>query len=101
MKIFTAAAVAILLSSGIAYAQDTSTTTGSTQGSDSDPSNYLAGPNIHRFYTDESMTTLRPEAEIMSTWQGMSAEEQANLRQACQGNKDSRWSTLCNSIGTM
>jgi hypothetical protein len=100
MKIFTAAALAILLSSGLAYAQD-NTTTGSTQGADSDPSDYLTGPNIHRFYTDESMTTLRPEVEIRSTWQAMTPEEQANLVQACQGNKDNRWSTLCNSLGTM
>jgi hypothetical protein len=102
MKILTAAAVAILLSSGMAFAQD-NTQTGSTtqQGSGTDAANYLAGPNIHRFYTDESMGTLRPEADIKTTYEAMSPEEQANLKQACSGNKDNRWSTLCNSIGSM
>ena len=97
MKIFTATAVAILMSSGIAYAQET----GSTGGGNSDPAAYLAGPNIQRFYTDEARTTLLPEAEFKSTWQAMSAEDQAKAKQACSGNKDNRWSTFCNSIGSM
>ena len=104
MKIFTAAAIAVLLSSGIVYAQD-NTATGATTGtepgqSDGNP-NYLTGPNIQRFYTDESMGTMRPEAEVKSTWEAMSEQERADAKQACLGNKDTRWSTLCNSIGSM
>lgn len=111
MKLFTAAAVAILFTSGMAYAQQDGqqggqqdgATTGSTNdnGGGSDASDYLGGPNIHRFYTDEKMGTLRPDAEVKSTWETMTPEEQANLKQACQGNQDTRWSTLCNSIGSM
>ena len=81
MKMFTAAAVAILLSPGMAFAQET----GSTDGASSDPAAYLAGPNIQRFYTDEAMTTLRPEAEFKTNWQAMSAEDQAKAKQACTG----------------
>jgi hypothetical protein len=105
MKMIAAAAVAILLASG-AYAQDNNTQTGSTTqpdagGGATDASNYLTGPNIHQFYTDDSMTTLRPEAELKSAWQAMNEEDRAKAKQACMGNKDNRWSTLCNSIGSM
>jgi hypothetical protein len=104
MKMIASAAVAILLASGATYAQDTNTQTGSTQpdaGGATDASNYLTGPNIHQFYTDDSMTTLRPEAELKSAWQAMNEEDRAKAKQACMGNKDNRWSTLCNSIGSM
>jgi hypothetical protein len=104
MRLFTAAAVAVLLSSGMAFAQD-NTTTGSTNqdqsGSGSEASDYLTGPNIHRFYQDDSMTELRPEAEIRSTWYAMSEEERANLLQACIGPKDNRFNPLCSSIQAM
>ena len=110
MKILAAAAVAILVSSGMAFAQDNtntgattgSDTTGATSGSDNDSNpNYLTGPNIQRFYTDNSMTTLRPEPEMKSAWEAMNEQDREAAKQACQGNKDNRWSTLCNSIGTM
>jgi hypothetical protein len=101
MKLFTAAAAAILLSSGMALAQD-NTTTGATTGAGNDSNaNYLTGPNIQRFYTDESMTTLRPEAELKETWEAMNDQDRAEAKQACMSNKDNRWSTLCNSIGSM
>lgn len=108
MKIVAAAAVAILMSSGMAFAQD-NTTTGATGGeaaasggdnNDGNP-NYLTGPNIQRFYTDDSMTTLRPEPEMKSAWEAMNEQDREAAKQACQGNKDNRWSTLCNSLGTM
>lgn len=100
MKIFTAAAVAILLSSGMAFAQD-STTTGSTTGADTDPSNYLAGPNIHRFYQDDSMTELKSEADMKAAWDAMTDKDRSDLKQACMGNKDNRYNPLCNSIAAM
>jgi len=85
----------------MAFAQDNSTT-GSTTGSDNDSNpNYLAGPNIQRFYTDESMNTLRPEVELKSEWQAMTDTERADAKQACMGNKDTRFNPLCNAIGAM
>ncbi len=111
MKLITAAAIAVLMSSGIAFAQENSggtsgqqggaATTGTETGGGTDASNYLNGPNIHRFYTDESMGTLRSEAEVKTTFEAMSAEDQANLRKSCEGNKDNRWSALCNSLPKM
>ena len=48
-----------------------------------------------------SMTTLRPEPEMKAAWEAMNEQDRAAAKQACQGNKDNRWSTLCNSLGTM
>jgi len=100
MRLVTAAAAAMLLSTGMAFAQDNSTT-GSTSGSDSDPSSYLSGPNIHRFYQNDSMDELRPEAEIRTTWKAMSEQDRSNILQACMGNKDTRYNPLCNSLKAM
>lgn len=113
MKIFTTAALALLLSSGTAFAQTegggneggstsgsgTATTGGS--GNADGGSNYLTGNGPSVFYTDESMTTLRPDAEMKSAWEAMNEQDRASAKQACSGNKDTRWSTLCNSIGKM
>jgi hypothetical protein len=100
MKLFTAAAVAILLSSGMAFAQD-NTTTGSTTGADTDPSNYLSGPNISRFYQDEGMTTLKTDAEFKAAWDAMTDKDRADIKQACMGNKDNRYNPLCASVQAM
>ena len=111
MKIFTAAAVAILLSSGIAFAQD-NTTTGATTGAASGAGgatgganadgggNYLTGNGPGQFYTDELMTTMRTEAEMKSAWQAMSEEDRANASSLLR-DRYTRWRTLCNSLGTM
>ena len=103
MRLFTAAAVAILLSSGMALAQDSITTGSTTRDHDGarDASDYLTGPNIYRFYQDDSMTELRPEAEIRSTWYAMPEEERINIIQACMGPKDNRFNPLCNSVQAM
>jgi len=50
------------------------------------------------------MTTLRrppcaPEPEMKAAWEAMNEQDPAAAKQACMGN--TRWSTLCNSIGTM
>ena len=100
MKMLKAAAIAILLSSGMAHAQD-NTQTGSTTGASSDPAAYLAGPNIQRFYTDEARTTLIPEADIKTQWNAMPEAGRASLKQACSGNKDNRYNPLCTSVGAM
>lgn len=103
MKLLAAVAVSVLLAAGVTYAQNNSgsTDSGASAGSGTDAANDLTRPNIQRFYQDEGMSTMKSGAEVKSTFEGMSAKEQANLRQACMGNKDNRWSTLCNSIGSM
>ena len=109
MKLFSAAALALLLTSGVAFAQtDGGNSNSGTDGSASQSGgnadgggNYLTGDGPGQFYTDKSMGTLKSEGEVKSTYEGLSQAERDSLKQSCQGNKDTRWSALCNSIGAM
>jgi hypothetical protein len=112
MKLLSTAALALLLASGVAFAQTDGGNDGNAgadgSGAASDGGgnaegggNYLTGDGPGQFYTDKSMGTLKSEAEVKSMYQGMSQADRDNLKQSCQGNKDTRWSTLCNSIGAM
>lgn len=100
MKLLTAAAVAILMSSGMAFAQDTNTT-GSTTRSDTDPGNYLAGPKTQQFYTDESRTNVRPPAEFKEVWEKINDADRADIKQACSANRDVSYNPLCTNVKAM
>ncbi|MBA3447895.1 MAG: hypothetical protein H0T56_09870 [Pseudaminobacter sp.] len=118
MKILLATTVAALLAiSGASYAQDTGgdtggETTGSTQpdstgteselgGGSADASNYLAGPNIHQFYTDESMGTMRPETEMRTTYMALSETDRTSLKASCETNEDVKFTDLCRAVNAM
>jgi hypothetical protein len=42
-----------------------------------------SGPIGEAFFTDDSMTTLKSQAEIQSSWQSLSAKQQAQVKQDC------------------
>jgi hypothetical protein len=65
-----------------------------------DAPNYLTGPGVHLFYTDEGMTTLRPMAEMRTVYMGMSPTEQVQLTRACFSNEDTRFADFCAAVGT-
>jgi hypothetical protein len=110
MKLLLATAFSVVMAiSGAAYAQDN---TGSTQpdaegtdkqpgGGGTDAATYLAGPNIHQFYTDESMGTLRPEAEIRSTYMALPETDRTSLQAACETNEDVKFTDLCRNVNAM
>jgi hypothetical protein len=99
MKIFTAAAVAILLSSGMAFAQDNS---GATEGSGNDSNaNYLAGPKTNPLYTDDSRKTVRPAAEFKAAWEKMNDTDRADIKKACSANRDVSYNPLCTNAAGM
>lgn len=108
MKLITTAALALFLTSGLALAQTDGGNSGAG-GSDASGSggnadgggNYLTGNGPGQFYTDESMGTLKSDAEVKTTYESLSQADRDNLKQSCAGNKDNRWSALCNSIGAM
>lgn len=93
-----AAAIALLMSSGIAYAQDSSS---NTQGRDTDPGNYLKGPKTQDFYTDESRTAVRPPAEFKQAWDKMNDADRADVKQACSANRDVSYNPLCTNVKGM
>ncbi len=98
MKLVLAAAAAILLASGMVYAQDNSS---NTQGRDTDPGNYLNGPKTQDFYTDESRTNVRPPAEFKQVWDKMNDTDRADIKQACSANRDVSYNPFCTNVGGM
>jgi hypothetical protein len=115
MKLLLATAFSVVMAmSGAAYAQDAGgtddTTTGATQpdplgtdndrgGGITDSATYLEGPNIQKFYVDEGMTTLRPVAEIRTTYLALPETDRTSLVVACDKNDDVRFTDLCRNIG--
>ncbi|WP_353642929.1 hypothetical protein [Mesorhizobium sp. WSM2239] len=105
MKLLLATAFSVVLAiSGAAYAQtqpDAGGTDNEPGGGGSDASNYLAGPNIHQFYTDESMATMRPEAEIRTTYEALTEADRASLKASCETNTDVKFTDLCRAVNAM
>ncbi len=123
MKRMLTVAAALMFAGGVAFAQDGGGAGGAEGGAGAgagadtgggaagqgqpegsgatDPGNYLTGPNINRFYSDDTMSTLRSDDEVRSNWDAMSEADRNNLRQACQGNTDARYTSLCDSVGRM
>jgi hypothetical protein len=79
-------------------AAGTNQSAGSNGGEDAP--NYMTGPGIHLFYSDETMSTLRSGDEIRTVYGGLSAEDQLMLRQSCASNEDTRFAELCSAVGT-
>lgn len=98
MKIFTAAAITILMSSGMAFAQDNNS---GAKGSDSDPGNYLKGPKTQDFYTDDTRANVRPPAEFKQVWDKMNDTDRADVKQACAANRDVSYNPLCTNVKGM
>jgi hypothetical protein len=96
MKLFTAAAVAILMSSGVAFAQETSSTS-----ADTDPGNYLAGPKTQTLFTDETRKTVRPPAEFKAAWEALNSADREDIKQACSANRDVSYNPLCTNAKAM
>ena len=100
MKLFAAAAVAILMSSGLALAQD-NTQTGSTTSDDSDPGNYLTGPKTQTLFTDETRKTVRPPAEFKAAWEALNPADREDIKQACAANRDVSYNPMCTNAKGM
>ena len=100
MKLFAAAAVAILMSSGLALAQD-NTQTGSTTSDDSDPGNYLTGPKTQTLFTDETRKTVRPPAEFKAAWEALNPADREDSKQACSANRDVSYNPMCTNAKGM
>jgi hypothetical protein len=97
MKPLTAATLAILLSTGMAVAQES---TGQSSGAPDAPT-YLAGPNVSKFYTDDSRKTVRPPAEFKKVWDEMNDVDRADIKRVCSQNRDVSYNPLCTNVGAM
>ena len=99
MKLLTAAALAALLSTGMAVAQETSAT-GKSSGT-TDAATYLVGPNISKFYTDDTRTNVRAPAEFKKVWDELNDVDRAEIRQVCAQNRDVSYNPFCTNVSGM
>jgi hypothetical protein len=83
----------------------TSSTSGSMYKSDEEKMMYQKNADMMRpFFTDDSMSKLKSESEIKSTYQGMDAQSQASLKKTCdtatgqRGSYGTMTMTLCSTI---
>jgi hypothetical protein len=72
---------------------------GTREGGEDGP-NYMTGPGVRLFYTDETMTTLRPREEMRVVYYGMDPNERIVLTRSCASNEDTRFVDLCSAVGT-
>jgi hypothetical protein len=101
LKLIVLAALSLGLAGvPIASAQD-NTPTSSTGSAKSDASQYLSGPGVQDFYTDENKRTLKSEDEVKRTYEAMKKEDQAKLKAACAANEESRFTDLCKTVSAM
>jgi serine/threonine-protein kinase RIO1 len=100
-KLLAVAALSLgLFAAPFALAQDSGTTSSTTSGQ-SDAADYLTAPNIHDFYTDENLKTLKSADEVKNVYGSMNTDDQAKLKAACAANQESRFADLCKTVGTM
>ena len=86
----------------------TNSTSDSMYKSDEEKMMYQKNADMMRpFFTDESMTKLKSEAEIKNAYEGMDSQAQAKLKTTCDNARGERGSygtttnTLCTTIDMM
>lgn len=131
IKLLTAAALLASLAVAPALAQTGSSGTGDASGNSNQPvvetdegktsstggmnqswteaerTLYGEGTWWGNFYTDNTMSTLKPDADVQATFSAMGAEDQAGMKAACDRVKQDRGSygsvttALCDQVGIM
>ena len=66
-----------------------------------DAPTYLAGPNVSKFYTDDSRKTVRPPAEFKKVWDEMNDVDRADIKRVCFQNRDVSYNPLCTNVSGM
>ncbi|MBL8584257.1 MAG: hypothetical protein JNL61_18790 [Rhizobiaceae bacterium] len=82
MKTIMLAALALGMSGVAAMAQETSSTSPRAEDAMHMPDTWQ-GPIGDAFYTDNTWTTLRPEAEITTRWTALNDEQKAQVKADC------------------
>ncbi|NGO51121.1 hypothetical protein G6N73_07985 [Mesorhizobium camelthorni] len=92
-KLIAASMLTLALGTSAIAQSSTTDTTGPAAGTSTDTmmmteadkalTKDWSGPIGDAFFTDDSMTTLKSQAEIQSSWASLSAEQQAQVKQDC------------------
>jgi hypothetical protein len=103
-RMLIAAAAACLAISGPALAQQTNATPSTADTSrdgNSTGTDYLKDPAmVGSFYTDDTMTTLRPVEEMRTAFMAMTPEDQAGMKLQCEQEetRGSDATALCSEV---
>jgi hypothetical protein len=107
LNILPIAVLAATFASG-AFAQTAPDQTGPAPAGQSnsqvDPmvTNSLEDANMMKpFFTDDTMTTMRPMEEMKSAWAAMSDENRTTMLRDCEGNPSIKYREFCGAIGNM
>jgi len=100
-RFISAAALILVMSGGAAFAQtDPAAKSGDPGAADKQMS--ISDPaTMKPFYSDDSMTTLRPMEEFKSAWAAMSAENQAAVKEQCKQPESEKLKDFCGAAGKM
>jgi hypothetical protein len=104
--LISVAAVALLFGTGVSFAQEStqggSSATKGSGGQADKTTNYLTDTGtMSKFFTDESMGTMRSADEMKAAYAAMSSEQQAALKDNCKANTDTKFTAFCSSIAGM
>ena len=118
-KLLATAAIAAFLTAGSAMAQTSGATASdsASTATQADAPDYASDDEkmmytdnkdmMAAFFTDESMTTLKSDEEVKTAFDAMGAEDQAQMKSACERAMNNRGSYgtvtagLCQQIGAM
>lgn len=110
-KLLATAALASTMAIGGAMAQNSGGQDGDIQpdyASDQEQTMYQDNSEMMApFFTDDSMSELKPEDDVKATFEAMGAESQAAMKSACENAQSDRGSygsvtvSLCEQVGAM
>lgn len=64
--------------------------------------NSLGDTNLMKpFFTDDTMTTMRPMEEMKGAWAAMSEENRTTILRDCESNESIKYREFCGAIGNM
>ena len=102
LNVLPIAVVAAMLASG-AFAQTAPVQeTDPAPGVDPTATGSLEDANMMGpFFTDDTLTTLRPIEELKSAWAAMSEQNRTTLLRDCEGNPSIKYREFCGAIEGM
>ena len=100
-RLISATVLVLTMAGGAAFAQtDPAAKSGDPNATDKQMS--ISDPAAMKpFYTDDSMTTLRPMEEFKTAWAAMSAENQAAVKEQCKQPESEKLKDFCGAAGKM
>jgi len=99
-RFISATALILVMAGGAAFAQTDPAKSSDPNAADKQMS--ISDPEAMKpFYTDGSMSTLRPVEEITAAWKSMAPENQAAMKEQCKQPESEKLKEFCGVVGKM